>query len=377
MMKLLHVVILLSIAIALSIALAGVAPVSAFETAVSGSMVKVTGTASPGEQVSLRSSFTMDLPVNGGQYEYEANVEVPQEPNRFMVTAKNVQDFNAGVKMGIWITKHFQANGGTASISHADVPPGRYSLKMFGEALPGSVTVPVEVVAETQVKADARGMYSLDFDTSGVPAGEYRIEAAGEVKAIQIGGSSPDAAHSIASASSTAGQKENEDTGGEILPEQKAKQVGITSETVHWYANETGLTIATPDEYQDAERQLRQRLSGGYWKIIPQGEALTEQAGNCENEFCLVRDKDACTICREKSILQKPNQPPETANPATERQIQASHNLLKPQNLNDSGSQNESQIRDESKTSRSANEKGLMEKISDWAMQLLGTRTGG
>jgi hypothetical protein len=372
MMKQLNPVILLSIAIALNIALAGIAPVSAFETTISGNTVSVTGTASPGEQVSLRSSFTMNLPVSGGQYEYEANVEIPQEPNRFSVTARNVQDFNAGVKMGIWITKRFQANGGTASISHADVPPGRYSLKMFGEALPGSDTVPVEVVAETRVKADAKGKYSLDFDTSGVPAGEYRIEAAGDAKTIQIGGSSQGTSitPSATSTSSTASQKDDGSTGNEILPEQKAKQVGITSETVHWYANETGRTIATPGEYQETEKQLRQRLSGGYWKIIPRGEALTEQAGNCENEFCMVRDKDACTVCRDKDILQKSNQPPETTNPATEKQIQASQNLFESQKLN------ESQNRNESQTSKHANEKGMMEKISDWAMQLFGTRTG-
>lgn len=358
MMKQSNPVILLSIAIALSSALAGVMPVSAFETTISGSMVRVTGTALPGEQVSLRSSFTMDLPVNGGQYEYEANVEIPQEPNRFSVTARNVQDFNAGVKMGIWITKHFQANGGTASISHADVPPGRYSLKMFGKALPGSDTVPVEVVAETRVKADAEGKYDLDFDTSGVPAGEYRIEAAGDAKTIQIGASSHGTTPGIASTSSTAGPKEDESTGSEILPEQKAKQVGITSETVHWYANENGLTIATPEEYQETEKQLRQRLSGGYWKIIPRGEPLTEQAGNCEKEFCMVRDKDACTVCRDKDILQKSKQPPETTSPVAEKQIQASQNL------------------NESQTSKPANEKSLMEKISDWATQLFGTRTG-
>jgi hypothetical protein len=110
---------------------------NAIDATVSGSTVSVTGSASPGEQVSMRSSFTMNLPVSGGQYEYETSVQVPQEPNRFQVTARNVKDFNAGVKMGIWITKSFQANGGTASISHANVPSGRYNIKLFGEALPG------------------------------------------------------------------------------------------------------------------------------------------------------------------------------------------------------------------------------------------------
>jgi hypothetical protein len=91
----------------------------------------LTGIAKPGSQLSFQSSFTMNLPVTAGKYEYEATVEIPQKPNRFTVAARNVQDFNAGVKFGIWITKSFKASGGTASISQGDVPPGRYNLKII------------------------------------------------------------------------------------------------------------------------------------------------------------------------------------------------------------------------------------------------------
>jgi len=121
----------------------------------SGDRITLSGSASPGELLSFRSSFSMNLPVSGGQYEYETAVEIPQKPNRFAVTAKNVKNLGVGVKMGIWITKEFPASSGTASISHADVPPGRYNLKMYGEALPGSSSVPVEVVAETSAMGPA------------------------------------------------------------------------------------------------------------------------------------------------------------------------------------------------------------------------------
>ena len=79
----------------------------------------------------------MNLPVTAGKYEYETTVEIPQKPNRFTVAARNVEDFNAGVKLGIWITKSFKADGGTARISQGDVPPGRYNLKMFGRGSAG------------------------------------------------------------------------------------------------------------------------------------------------------------------------------------------------------------------------------------------------
>jgi hypothetical protein len=152
-----------------------------------GDKITLTGTASPGELLSFSSSFSMNLPVTGGQYSYETSVVVPQTPNRFSVTARNVQDLNAGVKLVIWITKRFEAQGGTVSLSQANVPQGQYNLKVFGQAQEGASTVPVDVTAETGVKADENGAYSLVIDTSGIPSGEYRIEGAGETKTIPIG----------------------------------------------------------------------------------------------------------------------------------------------------------------------------------------------
>ena len=154
-----------------------------------GETVTLTGTANPGQKVDFQTSFQMDLPVNSGRYEYLANgVDIPQKPNRFEVDATGVKDLNVGVKIGIWISKGFNATNGAASISHSDVPPGRYDLKVFGEALDTGGSVNLKVAAETAVNADAAGKYSLDIDTSGIPSGAYKIEGAGETRIIQVGG---------------------------------------------------------------------------------------------------------------------------------------------------------------------------------------------
>ena len=196
-----------------------------------GDRVMLNGIASPGEQVSLRSSFTMNLPVAAGQYEYETRLDVPQKPNRFTLTVRNIKDFNAGVKIGIWITKGFAASDGTVTLSQADVPPGTYDLKMFGEALPGSSQVPVQVVAETTVQADPQGKYGMAIDTSGIPGGDYIIEGAGDNKTIHIGGSSP------TSQSTSSG-----DGGGNTYTEPKPAQVEITKPIVvfDWIKNLLG-----------------------------------------------------------------------------------------------------------------------------------------
>jgi hypothetical protein len=314
-----------------------------------GDEITLTGTASPNEEVSLSSSFNMNLPVAAGQYEYETSVTIPQKPNRFTVTARNVKDFRAGIKLGIWITKGFPASGGTARISQADVPPGEYYLKMFGEALPGSTVIPVKVEAETQVKANSNGKYVLNIDTSGIPAGEYKIEAAGEAKTIQIGSASS------ASRSGSGSSMDEDDGDAEAIQvKPAAKQVEITPYIVRWYANKTGLKIENSSQYDEAEVLLKKSLKGGYWKIISRGDPLTEEAGNCLQEYCLVRGVDACDVCREKDIILKGGKPSQ----------QASRNDtgLPALSANQSPTQSE-----ESKPSG-----GFLSMVADWIRGLLG-----
>jgi len=266
-----------------------------------GDEITITGSASPNDAVSLRSSFGMNLPVSSGQYEYATRVSVPQTPNRITVTAKNVKDFNAGVKLGIWITKSFEPSSGTVRLSQADVPAGSYNLKMFGAALPGSTSVPVSVEAETEVKADSKGKYILDMDTTGIPAGEYSIEAGGAVKTIQIGKAS--------SASVSSGSLTEENDAETIQINAPAKPVEITPNIVRWYANKTGLDIKNSSQLGAAEKVLLKRLEDGNWMVIAQGQPLTEEAGNCTQEYCLVRGAGACTACREKDIILKGSPP--------------------------------------------------------------------
>jgi hypothetical protein len=319
----------------------------------SGDRITLSGSTSPGERLSFHSSFSMDLPVTGGQYEYETAVEIPKKPNRVTVTARNVKYLNAGVKLGIWITRQFPASGGIASISHADVPPGKYDLKMFGEALAGSTSVPVEVMAETVAQADSEGKYELVIDTSGIPAGDYRIEGAGDLKTIRIREPS-------ATSISAASQQNRGDGGGDdhvSSADKKETQVEITPEVIQWYAIEIGLKVENKSQYDEAERLLNKRLSGGYWKVIAQGEPLTEEAGNCEQEYCLVRGVDACTVCREKDMLIKNITSDSDATREGEKSL--SRNISAPQ------------------SGESSLEKGFIGMIINWVKGLLGMHSEG
>lgn len=206
-----------------------VAPVAAFDVSpqnpTPGEDVIITGTASPGEDVRIRSSFDMDIPVEDGKYEYVAyGIEVPQKPNRLSVVARNVETLIAGVKMGIWITMPVTTRGGVASVSKSDVPPGRYTLKMFGDAVPGASTVSITVDAETTVTSDSSGEYELVMDTSGAPEGEYRIWVGSEEKVVNIGGSQAEPSRSEPSGAGSGGSILDSGTGSD---EDRAPPVSI------------------------------------------------------------------------------------------------------------------------------------------------------
>lgn len=310
-----------------------------------GEKITLTGRASPDEQIPFRSSFSLELPVREGRYEYETSVEIPQKPNGFTITARDVRDLNAGVKMGIWLTKRFQAIDGKAGISQADIPPGRYNVKMFGEAMPGVATVPVEVVAETAIKADSLGRYSMVIDTSGIPGTEYRITGAGDSKTVSIGDS--------AQSKSTAGS-EDEPARSHAGPE--IRQAETTPEVIEWYANQIGIDSQHEGRYAEAKDALKKRLSGGYWKIIAIGEPLTEEAGNCEQKYCLVRGIDACTVCREKDILLEGNKSAK-ANQTEEIASSVPENIVLIQQ-------------------RPEEKKGFISMIIDWTLQMLHIGSG-
>ncbi|MBN1324055.1 MAG: hypothetical protein JW986_08705 [Methanotrichaceae archaeon] len=162
-----------------------------------GDSIVVSGEASPGDDVTLSSSFRMDIPVVDGRYEYLADgVSIPSKPNQFTATASNVADMNVGVKMGIWLTKSIPASSGRASISQGGIPPGRYTLKVSGQAEEGASFVEMEIRARTTVEADSEGRYSLEMDTDGVPEGVYVIEGQGDRVEVRIGSASHDAVSS-------------------------------------------------------------------------------------------------------------------------------------------------------------------------------------
>jgi len=275
---------------------------SAFEIAPStiqpGDKVTITGTSDPGTSVPVTMSFETNLPVSDGRYEYLAqDIEVPQKPNTFSVEARGVKDLNLGVKMGIWITKKYDAQGDYARVSQSDVPQGRYNVKIFGTASEGATEVQISVLARTSVQVARDGSYTLTVDTSGVPPGAYRVESGSQSKEVLVGGRR--------SAASSSGQTNSGSSSGlDQQGEVSRQKVPITPDVARWYAPRINLDPQDPEQLAEAQRRLEMLTKDGSWIVIARGAELAEQYGNCQDVYCLDRGS-VCRPCRDRDRLAK------------------------------------------------------------------------
>jgi hypothetical protein len=144
-------------------------------------------------------------------------------------------------------------------------------------------------------------------------------------------------------------------TGSDASSEKLVTEpVAINRDTIEWYAGQIGFKINNVSQYDEAEKQLKKRLSGGYWKIISRGDPLTEEAGNCLQKYCLVRGVDACDVCREKDIILKNGQ--------SSQQASRSDSDLPALSANQSSSQ----------FKKSEPSGGFLSMVANWIRVLLG-----
>ncbi len=181
----------LSIVILLSVSPAA-ASVSDWEFSpqklVSGDILNLKGTASPGEKIDVSVNFEKTVPISGGKYEYVLeDVKIPNGfSNSFKVEATGARNLNVRVKMGIWMTKSSGASGDTAIVSQSNVPPGTYTIKIDGDAGEGISEVNLKITASQEIEADSNGDFSYSYNTKAIPSGDFEVKVGGITKEITI-----------------------------------------------------------------------------------------------------------------------------------------------------------------------------------------------
>ena len=155
---------------------------------VSGDLLNINGSASPGEKVDTFVTFEKAVSVSEGKFEYTLeDVKIPEGFNNlFTVEAKGAKNLNVRVKMVLWVTKSSNASGDTATVSQSNVPPGTYKIKIDGNAGEGVSEVNLKITAFQKIKADSNGNFSYSYDTTAVPPGNFEVKVGDITKEITL-----------------------------------------------------------------------------------------------------------------------------------------------------------------------------------------------
>ena len=165
---------------------------------VSGETLSISGKATANEEVSLKSSFVISLPVSEGKYLEEfKGIHFPAGKRTFSVRAENIKDIRVSLGPILFMTVKYplggpqKATNGIATISISlpikgmDVT-GKKNVRVYGAALEDATSVILTTDMAIKVTADKNGDFKLDLDTEGVPLGEFSIAAGGKEKTVQI-----------------------------------------------------------------------------------------------------------------------------------------------------------------------------------------------
>ncbi len=164
-----------------------------------GETLSISGKATPNEEVSLKSSFVISLPVSEGKYSEEfKGIYFPAGKKTFSVRAKNINDIRVSL-LGLipFIPVKYPLGGpqkatdGIATLS-ISLPfsginvDGEKDVKVYGAALEDASSVILTTDMAIKITADKNGEFILDLDTEGVPLGEFSIAAGGKEETVQI-----------------------------------------------------------------------------------------------------------------------------------------------------------------------------------------------
>lgn len=152
-----------------------------------GDTVVISGNATPGEKVTISSSFEKTVAVESGKYVYRLyGIYIPPGENTFSVTAVNVKNLYVSVKIVIWFTKGSDAVNDIAVVSQGNVPEGTYDIKIYGDAADGATSVDLDIVASKPVTANSNGSFELSVNTNGIPQGLFTVTAGSVTKTVTL-----------------------------------------------------------------------------------------------------------------------------------------------------------------------------------------------
>ncbi|MDP2218383.1 MAG: hypothetical protein Q8J68_13985 [Methanolobus sp.] len=154
-----------------------------------GDMIVITGYSAASSTLAAYTSFSVEVPVKDGLYEYELkNIKVPEGTDTFSVEAENVSNLEVAVKkFGIPYSRSTTSNSsGFASISQSYVLPFTYKVSISGQAAENEEKVDLTLKGISEIKTDKNGYFTSSYKTNTVPAGLFIVEIDGETFEIEL-----------------------------------------------------------------------------------------------------------------------------------------------------------------------------------------------
>ncbi|ABR54097.1 conserved hypothetical protein [Methanococcus vannielii SB] len=159
-----------------------------------GDTVILSGKTNPNEEITCSAWFELAPALSDPYYGAMLyNVEIPETPNSFKVTAENVESLSLSVKMGLWVTINGNVDSsGKASVSQSNVPKGTYDIKIAGKIKDSSKPVKIKMSASTKIKADSNGYFEYRYNTKPIEEGTViHLNIGGVSKNVLVSGNTP------------------------------------------------------------------------------------------------------------------------------------------------------------------------------------------
>lgn len=154
-----------------------------------GEIVEVKILGDPSQELAVSIVYKFTIPSSDGWYYYSQNKFPIPLSSSFEVKAYPVQNITVEAKFWIF-SKKLEANAtnDVAKVS-ANVPAGRFDVKIYGIARGN--TVNIEAKANAKIKLDSSGVYSISYDTSKLPLGDMEVIADSEKLKVKVVSSLP------------------------------------------------------------------------------------------------------------------------------------------------------------------------------------------
>lgn len=152
-----------------------------------GDIVTIRGQASPDEVICATVTFSQNVSVLNGKYNYDfGEVSIPAD-TYCCITAKDVENLVMSTDLfGIPVSKTQEAHDCCANMTMSNIPVDLCCpLVLEGNAV-GTDPVNITMTAQIDIEADENGNFEYLYETNNVPPGEFSVEVGNEIKVVTL-----------------------------------------------------------------------------------------------------------------------------------------------------------------------------------------------